>query len=177
MSNAIIKRADGGVTIITPGLGFDAQTLAEERISKTSAPAVLDADGSEITSAEPTETIVGIAGEDGNDVQDPTVQLLPVTRTYRDRWHVNGAGVVEVDMIAARADKLAEIRTLRNASPKWGAIDVKRNKALAAKDDAKVAEAEAEAQVLRDLPATVQPSLDAITDPEALLAFVPDELT
>ena len=176
MSRAVIKRAYGGVSVIIPAPGFDAQVLAEARIAKTSIPAMLDEFGTEITPAQPTETLAGITDDEGNDEQNPTVQLVPTTRAYRDRWHVGGAGVVEVDMVAARADKLAEIRNLRDESPKWGPIDVKRNKALAARNDVLVAEAEAEAQILRDLPTTVQPRLDAITDPDALLVFVPDEL-
>src|SRR3989304_9225551 len=93
---------------------------------------------------------------------------IPV-RHYRNAWRFDGTAIKH-DMAVARRMKLdEEIRPERNQ--RLAKKDVEFSRALATGNQATEDSVEASRQALRDLPETVQPTLDAITDPVALKAF------
>lgn len=83
------------------------------------------------------------------------------------RWK-NGA--VEIDMPEARKIKMGCIRAERDK--RLAATDAAMLKAIETKDPGASTLA-AKRQALRDLPATVQPDIDAATDPTSLSAIEP----
>ncbi len=84
-------------------------------------------------------------------------------------WEMDADGRPKVNMVKARPIKTDMVRKER--APKLAVLDVEHR--MAAGDTAKQALINKKAQELRDLPATIQPDLDAITTPEALEAWTP----
>ena len=101
-------------------------------------------------------------------IQD--VSLLP-TRSYRDAWKFDGVSIKH-DMVAARQMKIdQELRPERNK--RLLAMDAEYMKADEQADLVRKQQIATKKQQLRDMPATVRPSLDAIADPDALKAWQP----
>ena len=93
------------------------------------------------------------------------------TRDYREAWSFDGT-TVKHDMTVARQIKLdAEIRPERNK--RLAALDIDWSRAMAQGNTTLAGQIETKRQTLRDIPTTVTPSLDAITDPTALKTFTP----
>lgn len=94
------------------------------------------------------------------------LDALPGSRTFRDCWRASGRACA-VDLPTARQVRLNQLRAIRDSKLAELDIEQLRGRNVAA-----------EKQVLRDLPATLDArgDLDAISDPEALAAFVPPEL-
>lgn len=95
---------------------------------------------------------------------------LKKPRAFRDAWRDNGTKVVH-DMAKARAIKTGHIRAERDK--RLPVEDIELMKATEAGDTPKADAIKAKKQKLRDMPATIQPDLGAITTPEALEAFEP----
>lgn len=98
---------------------------------------------------------------------------IPASRDFRNSWRNNG-GKLAVDMPLARADHMAKIRRRRDRvlirkDAEW-LREFSRGNQVAA--DA----IEAERQVLRDIPATIQSTIDAATAPDTLKAVWPTAL-
>jgi hypothetical protein len=166
---AVIKRADGGISIIVPASGYDIATLVREHLKES---AIFTTDGDGITVRTDTEELVAICNEDGTDPDNGAV-IIPASRTYRDCWHKSGDGCA-VDMVEARKARTDELRVVR--AEKWPDIDARRNRAAEDGDDAAMAQVKIDAKKLRDMPVDVQSELNAITDPEALKARIPVSL-
>lgn len=97
---------------------------------------------------------------------------LPNDRRFRNCWKYDGAAQkTVVDLPSARAQVLSEIRVKRDS------LLADSDKLLLRAQDqgnaAAVAKLQPYRQALRDLPATVQPQLDAINDPAVLGTFTP----
>ena len=92
---------------------------------------------------------------------------IPDDRTFRDAWADRGGGPVGVDMPRAREIQMARIRARRDAE--LVALDGQQLQHLGRGRGPDVAAIEAQKQVLRDLPATVQPAVDTAATPEALV--------
>lgn len=140
-------RPDGGVSFIRP------------LISRDDPPGFGEADALERATRDVPPNATNVS------VHDPG--LLP-SRRFRNAWRKSKDGVI-VHVAMARAIRLGEIRERRNAL--LAASDVA---ALKAQDTGSGQPAlAAYRNALRDLPVTVQPELDAITDVEALAAYEP----
>ena len=96
---------------------------------------------------------------------------LPYRGGLRDAWRQAGEAAPHVDMTLARAIRTDRVRAERDT--RLAAEDIAFTRALGANDAAGQAAVEARRQALRDLPAAIQPDLDAITDPAALDAYQP----
>ena len=97
---------------------------------------------------------------------------VPPQRAFLAARKLNAAGDgIEIDMARARAIRTDLIRPERNA--RLLALDADYMIADEAGDSAAKAAVAAKKQALRDLPANIQPDLDAIADPEALEAWQP----
>ena len=86
-------------------------------------------------------------------------------------WRQDGATAPVFDMTRARPIKTDQLRIERDK--KLAALDVDYMRADEAGNAAEKARIAGVKQKLRDLPATIQPDLDAITTPEALEAYEP----
>jgi len=91
---------------------------------------------------------------------------LPTDYSFRNAWVMTG-GKPDVDM--GRAKEIQRERLRSERAPLLKALDVEVSRALVAKDDAKIAELEAERQRLRDV--TALPSIDAAQTPDDLKAI------
>lgn len=96
---------------------------------------------------------------------------IPSERTFRDAWKMAGTKVA-VDMPKAVEIQKDTLRKLRG--DKFETLDMEQLKALVAKDEAKVAEIEAQKQLLRDV--TKIPELAAAQTPDELKLVVPEYL-
>lgn len=155
---------DGGVSIIRPvakmrredetETAFLARVLAENiRIGKQPcAHGKRHEAGSYPTEADS----VTIVDEDE----------IPVDLTYREAWVLAG-GKPQVDMARAKIVHRDRLRSARKAL--FAENDAKAAWAVLTEDEALKAEALAERQRLRDLPA--QPSIDAAQTPDELKAI------
>lgn len=86
----------------------------------------------------------------------------------RAAWHQNGASTPVFDMVRARPIKTEQIRKERDRRLEETDIEVLQ------RDGGPIpAPLVARRQALRDMPATVQTDLDAVTTPEALEAYEP----
>jgi len=95
---------------------------------------------------------------------------FPINRTFRSAWK-RGEGAIDVDMPTARIIKTDEIRPERNE--RLAALDIDYMRADEAGDTAEKERVAVVKQTLRDLPATIQPDLEAIDQPEELEAYGP----
>lgn len=108
--------------------------------------------------------------------QNPTViariedVTFPSNRTFRTAWK-RGTGKIDVDMPKARAFKTDQIRSERDG--RLVVLDVEYLRADETADTAEKQRIATLKQVLRDLPATIQPALNAIATPSALEAYAP----
>ena len=148
MKNSVIERPDGGISY--------APVIRDQRADETDAE-FADAYSRRLIQAFPTGTHKGLV----DDVN------LPQGRYFRAAWRWKTTKV-SVDMPTARSIKVDEIRLVRDA--RLVATDIEVSKLDGATIPAPLKD---KRKALRDLPATVQPDLDAITTPEALEAYEP----
>lgn len=83
---------------------------------------------------------------------------------HKEAWIDDGIGNVTVDLVKAREAKVNEIRAkrdkmLRNHDSQW---------IIAMKDSADMTDLNADRTTLKDLPASAQTALDALTDLDAI---------
>ena len=86
-------------------------------------------------------------------------------------WEMDTDGCPKVNMSKARPIKTDQIRVERNA--RLAAEDIAYMIAEEQKNDAEKLRVATKKQALRDLPATIQSDLDALTTPENLEAYAP----
>jgi len=96
---------------------------------------------------------------------------LPYAGNMRGAWRQDGAVVPVFDMARARPIKTDLIRPERNE--RLAALDIDYMRADEAGDSVEKQHIANAKQTLRDLPATIQPDLDAISQPEKLEAYEP----
>lgn len=97
--------------------------------------------------------------------------LLPDEGTFKEGREFDPVGGIKTNMAKARSIKLDRIR--RDRDKKLAEADVNYMKADEAADAPGKSGIAATKQSLRDLPATIQPDLDAITDLSVLNAYEP----
>lgn len=99
---------------------------------------------------------------------------IPEDRTFRDAWtDTTSELTIDIDMAKARSIHLERIRTKRNAE--LSKLDVQATKAQDIGDAETLAQIRARKQELRDLPATLAPTLAAAASVDALKAIQPLE--
>lgn len=99
---------------------------------------------------------------------------IPSDRTFRDAWaDTTPELVIDVDMVKARDIHLERIRVKRNAE--LSKLDVQATKAQDIGDAETLAQIRARKQELRDLPATLAPTLASAASIDALKAIQPLE--
>ena len=96
---------------------------------------------------------------------------LAQRRRFRASWKAIGNAVPAVDMLAARTQRMNDVRAQRDT--KLVKSDLDFVKAQEAADLVKQAAIKTYRQALRDLPATEGPAVDALATPEALAAWEP----
>lgn len=100
--------------------------------------------------------------------------VIPIDRTFRDAWaDTTPELVIDVDMAKARNIHLDSIRIKRNAE--LSKLDVQATKAQDIGDAETLAQIRARKQELRDLPATLAPTLASAVSVDALKAIQPLE--
>ena len=92
---------------------------------------------------------------------------VPKDRTYRNALRDTGSALVH-DLDAVKALALAQLR--QDRAVMFGDLDWQWNRAMGQGDSDGATAIEAQRQALRDLPATVQPDLDAAAAPEDVTA-------
>lgn len=95
---------------------------------------------------------------------------IPSNAVFKEAWRDAGS-TISVDMPTARIIKTDEIRPERNE--RLAALDIDYMRADEAGDTAEKERVADVKQELRDLPATIQPDLEAIDQPEELEAYEP----
>ena len=96
---------------------------------------------------------------------------LPYVGRLQDAWTQAGAELPTVDMDKAHTIKMGLIRVDRDK--RLAALDGPELGALAQDDQVELDRIRGVKQMLRDLPSTVQPALDAIPSPRVLDDFEP----
>ena len=95
---------------------------------------------------------------------------IPTDRTFRDAW-ADIATKITIDMTKARNIHLESIRIKRNAE--LSKLDIQATKAQDVGDAETLAQIRARKQELRDLPATLAPTLASANSTDALKAIQP----
>ena len=99
---------------------------------------------------------------------------IPSDRTFRDAWSDTTPELtIDVDMAKARDIHLQRIRIKRNAE--LSKLDIQATKAQDIGDTGTLAQIRARKQELRDLPATLAPTLASAASVDALKAIQPLE--
>lgn len=96
---------------------------------------------------------------------------LLVSRRFRTCWRRSGMAIPIVDMPLARTQRMNEVRQERQ--PRLEKSDVDLLRAQEKVDVVMQDKLKTYRQGLRDLPATEQPNVDALTTPELLVAWKP----
>ena len=97
---------------------------------------------------------------------------IPSDRTFRDAWSDTTPELtIDIDMAKARSIHLERIRTKRNAE--LATLDITATKAQDIGDTVTLAQIRARKQELRDLPATLAPTLASAVSVDALKAIQP----
>ena len=94
----------------------------------------------------------------------------PVEHAFPGTWRHLGGGNIRIDMPSARVIKMDQIRRARDSY--FPPLDAEWMKAMGQGDAAMSVRIETQRQHLRDIPQTV--GLEAISTPEALMAFEPN---
>ena len=98
--------------------------------------------------------------------------VIPLDRTFRDAWaDTTPELTIDVDMAKARDIHLERIRIKRNAE--LSKLDVQATKAQDIGDAETLTQIRARKQELRDLPATLAPTLASAASVDALKAIQP----
>jgi len=99
---------------------------------------------------------------------------IPTDRTFRDAWaDITSELTIDIDMAKARAIHLERIRIKRNAE--LSKLDIQATKAQDVGDAETLTQIRARKQELRDLPATLAPTLASAASVNALKAIQPLE--
>ena len=101
---------------------------------------------------------------------DVRVEDLP-PRRFRNAWRADGRGAPSIDMPAARAIRIAEIRAERDQRLAASDGEMLREQETGG---AKLAALRAYRQALRDVPTVTAPTIEAVGDPDGLAALEPD---
>lgn len=144
-------RPDGGVSVVIPAPEFVVQFATEAE----AVAAILAKD-----------VPAGAANVAVRDVAD-----LPNTRRFRNTWRQAGAVTPTVDLPLARIQRMNEVRAGR--APKLVKSDVDFVRAMETGNTTLQTSLKDYRQKLRNLPATEQPNVDAITTPDTLAAWNP----
>jgi len=100
--------------------------------------------------------------------------VIPTDRTFRDAWaDTTPELIIDIDMAKARAIHLDSIRIKRNAE--LSKLDIQATKAQDIGDADALTQIRVRKQELRDLPATLAPSLASAVSVDALKAIQPLE--
>jgi hypothetical protein len=144
----VIKRASGGVSIMTLINNSDeAESIEKWKL------------------AHPEEYVSHRSMPD---------DAIPTDRTFRNAWaDTTPELVIDVDMTKARNIHLESIRLKRNAE--LAKLDVEAIKAQDMGNAETLAQIKARKQELRDLPATLAPTLASAASVDALKAIQPLE--
>jgi hypothetical protein len=155
-----IERPDGGVSVVIPNWNkFTLDPVVAENEGKQ-----LIEDFDAYVDGELAKQ-VGVLTEVRRCVCPKTG--LPWRGKLRDAWRLKAAGDgVEMDMPAARVIRTDAVRVERNERLKEA--DIEYSVADEKGDAPGKSAAGVKRQALRDIPATIQPDLEAITDPETL---------
>ena len=143
--------SDGTVSVIVPAPAFMAKFGSE-------------ADGLAAVRAKslPAEATNVVELDDSD---------IPFRGGLRNAWRQSGAAAPTVDMTVARAIKTDSIRPERNA--RLAALDIEYHRADEASDNDEKGKIKTTKQELRDLPASIQSTLNGISSPEDLDAYEP----
>ncbi len=165
----VVEMADGSLQVVIPfWVGYtldpaaaeEGKELIEDLEDFFDAQIVKAGLAADKPAAREVRRMTGPAGD------------LPYDGPFLAAWKFNAdTTAVEVDMAKARAIRIDLIRPERDA--RLLALDADYMIADEAGDSAAKAAVAARKQALRDLPATIQPDLDAIADPEVLEAWQP----
>ena len=155
------RRVDGGITMIVPAWddlknGYNPENETEEEFYNRAMALTL-----EKAPEKPAEVLGNV------DMVDLPYWGAQPNRTFRNALDWDGTKPV-VNMDKARGIKMGYIRKARDARLAATDLDV-----LKLDGAAVPAPLKAKRQVLRDMPAIVQPDLDAATTVEGLEAFEP----
>ncbi len=142
MANHAFRRPDGSISVLICPPGMDE-----------------DAEAARLLSLPDYAGCVGLGR-----------QTLPSSRRFRDCWRVSGQGV-DVDMVAAKAQRLSEVRADRDA--RLAAADALTLKTMDSAVKADQDKVKTYKQALRDLPTTAQTAINAAATPDALDAYAP----
>jgi len=107
------------------------------------------------------------------NLKEISAEDLPESRDFRNAWEMQEDKIVH-NMEKARDIHLGRIREERNK--KLTQLDTEWLKASSQNNKDKVAKVEAEKQILRDLPASISPALEACDNVEDLKKVMPEEL-
>ena len=151
MKRIFYTRPDGGVSVVCPAPEFMARFESE-------------AEGIDAVRAKDVPA-------DAANIWEGDVGDLPHRGSFRNAWKQTDATAPEVDMPKARAIKTDRIRPERNE--RLAALDIDYMRADEAGDTTEKERVAVVKQELRDLPATIQPDLDAIDQPEELEVYEP----
>ncbi len=100
--------------------------------------------------------------------------VIPSDRTFRDAWaDTTPELTIDIDMAKARAIHLERIRIKRNAE--LSKLDIQATKAQDIGDAETLTQIRTRKQELRDLPATLAPTLASAASVDALKAIQPLE--
>ena len=146
----IYGRLDGGVSVVIPARCIDDGNLTDEEIFQRSWNKLPD---------------------DAINPQPITIADIPPDRIFRNAWE-HGGDKVNVNMNSAREIHLGRIRMARDKA--LALLDVETIKAAGKGDSEALAAVEAQKQVLRDIPQTID--LTKARTPEELKAIWPAEV-
>lgn len=183
----IYSRTDGGVSVVVPIRKITDVNLTDEQIYRRAYDRVLrDMDPmpyyrdvvSEKLGRTPSDAEVqaymdqrNIKPLDASNPQTITASDIPADRTFREAWE-HGGNKILVNMPRARDIHLGRIREARNKA--LADMDIETIKAMGQGDNKALVDVEAQKQVLRDIPQTID--LDQANTPEELRAIWPKEL-
>ena len=188
----IYSRSDGGVSVLIPCRCIDDDHLTDDEIFQRSwdrlqrdmdplphykevlrpiDPELDEAQLSLVTQLYCAKGGISLVPLDAIYPQVVTIADIPQDRYFRNAWD-HGGDRVTVNMDKAREIHLNRIRDARDK--KLIDLDKETMKALGKKDDVFRAAVEAQKQVLRDIPQTID--LTVAKTPEELKALWPKEL-
>lgn len=162
----VYRRSDGVVEVVNPSTRRMGE-LMDEGMTEDEALAVIQA------SAFSRLPDRGFGPAEDAEVMEAAAipQTLPGNRVFRNALEKPGLGPPVVNMSKARIIKTDLIR--RERDKRLAVEDIELMKAEEGGNPGEATRIRAKKQALRDIPATVQPDLNAITTPEDLEAYEP----
>jgi hypothetical protein len=153
MRKIIFTRPDGGVSVVTPVINTFGE---EEGFTETQAE-------QRAWDKLPTDAI---------NPRWCAANEIPGDRDFRGAWTDN-VSEINIDMAKARNIHLQQIRVKRNLE--LAKLDIQATKAQDVGDAETLAQIRARKQEMRDLPATLAPTLASAVSADALKAIQPVE--